>query len=64
MLCLDESASRYGAVLVAGRETGEDAFVHFSSIRGEGYRSLEEGKKAEFVVSGEKGSQAQDATLL
>jgi len=32
------------------RESGDDVFVHFSSIRGEGYRSLEEGKKVEFVV--------------
>jgi CspA family cold shock protein len=37
------------------RESGEDVFVHFSSIRGDGYRSLEEGKSVEcVVVSGDK----------
>jgi CspA family cold shock protein len=47
------------------RESGEDVFVHFSSIRGDGYRSLEEGKSVEFVVvSGAKGPQAQDVTVL
>ena len=45
------------------RENGEDVFVHFSSIRGEGYRSLEEGQRVEFIVAqGEKGPQAQDVT--
>jgi len=45
------------------RENGEDVFVHFSSIRGEGYRTLEEGQRVEFIVAqGEKGPQAQDVT--
>jgi cold shock protein len=43
------------------RSDGTDVFVHFSSLRGEGYRSLEDGQKVEFeVVQGEKGLQAQD----
>ena len=47
------------------REQGEDIFVHFSSIRGEGYRSLEEGVKVEFeVTQGDKGPQAQDVTII
>jgi len=47
------------------RESGDDVFVHFSAIRGEGYRSLEEGQKVEFVVvSGQKGPQAQDVTVV
>jgi CspA family cold shock protein len=47
------------------RESGDDVFVHFSAIRGAGYRSLEEGQKVEFVVvSGQKGPQAQDVTVL
>jgi len=47
------------------RENGEDVFVHFSSIRGEGYKSLEDGQKVEFtVVAGEKGPQAQDVVAL
>ena len=43
------------------REGQDDVFVHYSSIRGEGYRSLEEGQAVEFeVVQGDKGPQAQD----
>ena len=47
------------------REDGEDVFVHFTSIRGEGYRSLEEGQKVEFTIGqGQKGLQAQDVTVV
>lgn len=47
------------------RDQGGDVFVHFSSIIGDGYRSLEEGKQVEFtVVEGEKGPQAQDVVSL
>jgi CspA family cold shock protein len=44
------------------RDNGEgDVFVHYSAIRGEGYRTLDEGQPVEFtVVQGEKGLQAQD----
>ena len=43
------------------RESGDDVFVHYSSIRGVGYRSLEEGQSVEFdIVEGQKGPQAQD----
>ncbi|OIO91167.1 MAG: hypothetical protein AUK03_11740 [Anaerolineae bacterium CG2_30_64_16] len=43
------------------RENGEDVFVHFSSIGGEGYKSLAEGEQVEFVVeSGAKGPAAVD----
>jgi len=43
------------------RENGNDVFVHYSAISGEGYRSLEEGQRVEFtVVQGQKGPQAQD----
>ena len=53
-----DSAKGFGFIV---RESGDDVFVHFSSIRGEGYRSLEEGQQVEFeVVQGEKGPQAQD----
>jgi CspA family cold shock protein len=41
------------------REGGEDVFVHFSGISGEGFRSLSEGQEVEFEVSqGKKGPQA------
>jgi cold shock protein len=43
------------------RENGDDVFVHYSAIRGEGFRSLAEGQAVEFeVVQGDKGPQAQD----
>ncbi len=34
------------------RETGEDVFVHFSGISGEGYRNLNEGQQVSFLVVG------------
>ena len=41
------------------RDSGSDIFVHFSAIRGEGFRSLEEQQRVEFtVVQGAKGLQA------
>jgi len=41
------------------RETGEDVFVHYTAITGDGYRTLEEGQTVEFeVVEGDKGLQA------
>ncbi|HLA93905.1 MAG TPA: cold-shock protein [Actinomycetota bacterium] len=41
------------------REGGDDVFVHFSAIEGEGYKSLTEGQAVEFdVVDGPKGKQA------
>lgn len=47
------------------RETGEDVFVHFRAIQGEGYRSLKEGQAVEFVVTtGDKGLQAEEVTKL
>ncbi len=45
------------------QDEGEDVFVHYSAISGEGYRTLEEGQRVEFVVvQGQKGPQAQDVT--
>lgn len=47
------------------REQGEDVFVHYRQIRGDGYRSLEEGQKVEFsVAKGQKGLQAEDVTAV
>lgn len=47
------------------REQGNDVFVHFSAIRGEGFRNLEEGQKVEFTVEqGPKGLQASDVTVV
>jgi CspA family cold shock protein len=47
------------------REGGADVFVHFSAIRGEGFRNLEEGQSVEFnVEQGQKGLQATDVAVV
>jgi len=47
------------------QESGSDVFVHFSAIRGEGFRNLEEGQSVEFnVEQGPKGLQATDVAVL
>ncbi|MBA3365350.1 MAG: cold-shock protein [Actinobacteria bacterium] len=47
------------------RESGEDVFVHFSAISGEGYKSLTEGQRVEFeVVQGSKGLQAANVQAI
>lgn len=47
------------------REQGEDIFVHYSAIQGDGYRVLEEGQKVEFeVIQGKKGLESRNLTLL
>ena len=44
--------------------SGEDVFVHFSAIQGDGYRTLAEGAAVEFdVEQGPKGLQAVNVTL-
>ena len=43
----------------------KDVFVHFSSIAGEGFRSLAEGAKVEYeVTEGAKGPQASNVSLV
>ena len=47
------------------REGGEDVFVHFSAIQGDGYRNLEEGQKVEFeITQGPKGQQADSVHII
>ena len=47
------------------REDGDDVFVHFSAIQGEGFKTLEEGQKVSFeIVEGDRGPQAANIVKL
>ncbi|PJF33359.1 MAG: cold-shock protein [Phototrophicales bacterium] len=46
-------------------DSGEDVFVHYNSIEGDGYRSLDEGDKVQFdLESGPKGMQAVRVSVV
>lgn len=47
------------------QEDGQDVFVHYSSIQGDGFKSLAEGQQVEFdVVEGEKGPKASNVVKI
>ena len=47
------------------REQGDDVFVHYSNIQGDGYKSLDEGQRVEFdVAPGRKGEEAQNVRAI
>ncbi len=47
------------------QDDGNDVFVHFSTIKGDGFKSLNEGDEVEFEVSkGPKGFQAANVVVL
>ncbi len=46
-------------------ENGDDVFVHFNAIEGEGYKTLDEGDQVEFeITQGPKGPQANKVTKI
>jgi cold shock protein len=46
-------------------ENGDDVFVHFSAIKSEGFKTLEEGQSVEFdIVEGARGPQAANVVKL
>jgi CspA family cold shock protein len=54
------NAKGYGFIT---RENGEDLFVHFKSIAGDGYKTLKQGEAVQFEVEqGQKGLQAVGVT--
>ncbi len=56
------SGKGYGFIT---QEEGNDVFVHFSSLTGEGYKSLNEGDKVEFdIVSDQKGPKAANVVKV
>ena len=52
----------FGFITVDG---GDDVFVHFTAIQGDGFKSLEEGQEVEFtIVEAARGPQAAEVTKL
>ena len=47
------------------QDNGGDIFVHFSAIKGEGFKSIQEGARVQFdVVDGPKGPAADNVTMI
>jgi len=54
-----------GFGFITGEQFDGDIFVHFRSIQGEGYRTLNEGQAVEFtLIEGPKGLQAEDVAKI
>lgn len=56
------SEKGFGFIEVEG---GDDVFVHFSAIQGDGFKALEEGQKVSFdIAKGNRGPQAENVVKL
>ncbi|EFI84471.1 cold-shock protein CspD [Listeria grayi] len=56
------SEKGFGFIEVEG---GDDVFVHFSAIQGDGFKTLDEGQSVEFeIVEGQRGPQAENVVKL
>ena len=54
-----------GFGFITREDSDDDVFVHFRSIQGEGYRTLNEGQEVEFkIVEGPKGLQAEEVSKV
>ncbi|MFA5114858.1 MAG: cold-shock protein [Candidatus Omnitrophota bacterium] len=52
----------YGFITAEG---GKDVFVHYSAVKGDGYKTLQEGQDVEFeITQGPKGEQATNVILI
>jgi len=57
--------AKKGFGFIQDAEGGKDIFVHYSSITGEGFRTLKDGEAVEYeVTQGEKGPQARNVRRL
>jgi len=56
---------RKGYGFIEQEDGGQDVFVHFSALQGDGYKTLDEGQQVQFdIVTGEKGPQAANVTKM